>query len=50
MNGKVQTHRDQKKVRQVKIKFKGILIIFSDIKRNVAKELILAGQIVSSAY
>jgi hypothetical protein len=47
---KVQTHRDQKKARQVKSKVRSMLIIFFYIKGIVYKEFILAGQTVNSAY
>jgi hypothetical protein len=47
---KVQTHRNRKKASQVKSKVKIMLIIFSDIKGNVHKEFVLAGQAVISAY
>jgi hypothetical protein len=46
----VQTHRDRKKVRQAKSEVKCMLIIFFDIKENVHKEFVLAGQTVNSAY
>jgi hypothetical protein len=54
-NGKVQIHQDRKrqderKARRTKSKVKSMLIIFFDIKGNGLKELILAGQTVSSAY
>jgi hypothetical protein len=46
-NGKVQTHRDQKRGRQAKSKAKSMFIIFIDIKGIVHKEFGLAGQTVS---
>jgi hypothetical protein len=39
-----------KKARQEKNKVKSILIIFFVIKKNVHKELVLAGKTVNSAY
>jgi hypothetical protein len=39
-----------RKERQVKSKVKSMLIIFFDIKGNVHKEFVLAGQSVSPAY
>jgi hypothetical protein len=48
-NDKIQTHRLEK-VRQVKSKFKSMLIIFFNIKRIAHEEFVLAGQTVNSAY
>jgi hypothetical protein len=48
--GKVQTHRDKKKSKQVESKLKSMFIIFFDIKEIAHKEFILAGQTVNSAY
>jgi hypothetical protein len=39
-----------RKVRQVKSKFKSILIILLDIKDIIHKEFVLAGQTLNSAY
>jgi hypothetical protein len=47
---KVQTHRERKKTKQVKSKVKSMFIIFLDNKGIVHKDLVLAGQIVNSAY
>jgi hypothetical protein len=49
LNGEVQTPRP-KKARQIKSKFKSMLIIFFDVKGIIHKKIVLAFQTVSSAY
>jgi hypothetical protein len=46
----IQTHRERKKAKQIKPKFKSMIIVFFDIKGIFRKDFVLAGQTVISEY